>query len=300
MRNTEDKTQLFRETAYDSLADWCDGWYADHWRSNQPFETIVSLIDSELDDASSFWRSARILDAATGTGNTYVALTRAGLNAFGTDGSLPMILKAEQNCISLGISTANLIAAPMNWLNLNAYLEHFEPESFDLIVVASNSFCHMPPVKGFMDVALANFGALLRSGGLIAIDTKRFECVQGGNNASVPREMRFDNQVSAWVEREHRKDIGAIPGHGQVTIHTRMVYDRDPSFASNVNRAIILVTVCRKGMPLFVDTLPYYPLKADVLQSFMTKAGFDAGIYRALEHPLMRSWTYDMVIGRKL
>ena len=53
------------------------------------------------------------------------------------------------------------------------YKKYFGSGKLDAIVNTGNSFCHLPPNQ-YMDAALSTFYDLLRSGGVLIIDTKKF------------------------------------------------------------------------------------------------------------------------------
>jgi SAM-dependent methyltransferase len=289
----------YRECAYDLLAEWYDSWYIGHWNHDEPYKTICSIVSTYLESQRGMNREKKILDSACGTGNTFSIFTREGFDIYGTDGSREMLLFAEANCKSVNISTEKLILEPINWTNMEAYLKHFRLESFDLILNTANSFCHIPPISEYMQTALANFRQLLKPGGLLLIDTKRYIRSDPVNEVPTYKELRYDASEKEWMERFERQEDGDVPGIGKVYFHTRLMYDTDPSFSRAVRRALIILTIYGENMAPRTLVVPYYPLPSYELKTEMIKAGFKATIFPALEGPT-GNWKYDVVVGQKL
>lgn len=290
-------SQRYRETAYDSIAQWYDMWYQGHWSRNQPYDTITGIVGDYEEGRRGVFSSYKILDCATGTGNTFSAFTKAGLEIYGTDGSQEMLLRAKENCQGGNIPTDRLIMDPILWNDLGGYKRHFAEKYFDLIINTGNSFCHIPAVPDFMGKALSVYRSLLKPGGLLLIDTKRF--IQADQIDGVQRlyELRYDVESRAWHQREERHEICKVDGLGDVHFHTRLMYDLDLSFGMKVWRALIVLTVYGKAVTPRVLVIPYYPLTSEMLRLEMEKAGFKATIFPALEGQSSH-WKYDIVVGR--
>ncbi len=290
----------FRETAYDVEAKWYDCWYEGHWHSGQPFETIRKIVE---DYGASFsapqGKRPRVLDCACGTGNSYVAFSKAGYDVIGCDGSAEMLKFAKENCRKLGVSLERLIDEPLNWVALNLEQKEFENKKFDLIVNTSNSFCHIPATPEYMHQALSNFSNMLNPGGLLIIDTKKY--VREDVIAGVPiyKELQYHENEKAWHIRTSRHDTGKHQEFGDVHFHTWIHHDVDHSFTRPVNRALIVLTVY--GAKVTPETLvvPYYPLPSTLLQEQMEFARFATKIFPAKEG-LTKDWKYDIVVGQKL
>jgi SAM-dependent methyltransferase len=291
-------TARYRESAYDLLADWYDYWYAGHWLSEEPFKTLSSIARAYLESSRGQLQGKRVLDVACGTGNTFVAFTRAGFDVWGTDGSREMLLRAKSNCESAGIPTDKLVLDPINWTAPETYLQRFASNSFDLIVNTANSFCHIPPLAEYMQAALKGFLELLRPGGLLLIDTKRYIRSDPVNGVPTFKELRFDADTKEWIERLDREEVMTLPGLGDVHFHTRLMYGFDPAFSNRVRRALILITIFGSQLAPRTLVVPYYPLPAELLKEQMITAGFRAAIYPALQD-LNVNWKYDFVVGRK-
>lgn len=213
----------YRECAYDGLADWYDRWYEGHWSSDKPFTTMCSIASTYFDAGRGQLRGKKILDVACGTGNTFVAFSRGGFETWGTDGSMEMLLRAKDNSDSAGIDTSRLVLTPINWNDRERFLEHFAPASFDIIVNTANSFCHIPPVDDYMQAALSNFFEMLKPGGLLFIDTKRYLRSGAVVSASLFKELQYIADTKEWVERIEREEARELPGFGVVRFNTRIL-----------------------------------------------------------------------------
>jgi SAM-dependent methyltransferase len=289
----------FRECAYDGLASWYDAWYEEHWASDQPFTTICSIASTYFESSRGHLKRKRILDVACGTGNTFVAFTRAGFETWGTDGSMEMLFKAKENCSSAKIDASKLVMTPINWNDRARFSEQFAPRSFDIIVNTANSFCHIPPVDQYMQAALTNFYDLLKPGGLLFIDTKRYIRTDVVLTPSLLKELRYVAKTREWVERIEREETRELPGFGAVKFNTRIVNDFDPAFPDRtVQRALIVITIFGDKLPSRTLVVPYYPLPADKLENEFMKAGFEPVVYQANEG-LNSNWKYDFVVGQR-
>jgi SAM-dependent methyltransferase len=188
---------------------------------------------------------------------------------------------------------------PINWSDRTGFGEHFAPRSFDIIVNTANSFCHIPPVDQYMQAALVNFYDLLKPGGLLFIDTKRYIRTDVVQAPSLLKELRYIAKTKEWVERVEREDTRELPGFGGVKFNTRIVNDFDPAFPDQtVQRALIIITIFGDKLPSRTLVVPYYPLPADKLANEFLKAGFEPAVYQANEG-LNSNWKYDFVVGQR-
>ena len=288
----------YRECVYDYLATWYDPWYQDHYRDEEPFETIKRIARPYYESERGNLKNKTILDCACGTGNTFVAFTKAGYTIYGSDGSQEMLLRAEQNCANESVSADKLLLTPINWTDLDGYRQHFDVASFDIIVNTANSFCHIPPTPEYMQTALANFNALLKAGGLLVIDTKRYVRSDPVGGVPTHKELKYDAQAQEWIERFERKEMRSLPGLGEVYFHTRLMYDTDPAFSSFVRRALIIITIYGENLAPKTLVIPYYPLPARLLHDQMTQAGFETKTIPAMTGEAA-NWKYDVVVGQK-
>jgi SAM-dependent methyltransferase len=289
----------FRETSYDALAEWYDIWYKGHWRSEEPVKTLTSIIRSYFEGSRGNITKLRFLDCACGTGNTFAAFTRQGYEIYGTDGSREMLRQAQRNCQAAGLPTDRLVMNPINWTDGIGYKEQFGDEGFDVVVNTANSFCHIPPVPEYMGTALRNFWNLLKPGGLLVIDTKKY--VRGDHQEDgieTYQELRYLATSQEWIVRSQRHEVTKSPELGEVHFHTRLLYDDDPAFGTGVRRALIVVTIYGGAVTPRVLVVPYYPLPARLLEKQMITCGFLTATHPALEK-LAVNWKYDVVIGQK-
>jgi SAM-dependent methyltransferase len=293
-----DTAKRYRETAYDVLAEWYDLWYKDHWKSEEPYRTIVAIAKACFEAFRGNISHLKVLDCACGTGNAFCSFVRNGFDVCGTDGSREMLARARNNCESQGIDTKDLILEPMNWTDSAAFIERFGAESFDLIVNTANSFCHIPPTHGYMHRALSTFHQLLRPGGILVIDTKRYVRSDDRNGVPTYHELRYIAEANEWIVRSERRESVATADLGVVNFHTRLLYDDDPSFGPPVRRALIVVTIYGEAVTPRTLVIPYYPLPARDLSTRMQEAGFTASVTPAYER-LAVNWKYDIVVARK-
>jgi SAM-dependent methyltransferase len=298
LKNVKTVTSKYRECLYDLIAEFYDDWYEGHWQSDQPFFTISSIVGPYFESNRGNFQGIRILDCACGTGNTFVTFSRNNYNIYGTDGSQEMLNKAKKNCEMIGISINNLILKPINWTDYKGYLEHFKENYFDLIINTANSFCHIPPTKEYMQTALNNFYKLLKPGGLLLIDTKRYICSDPINNVPTYKELRYDANIGDWIERYERIETRKIDHKGIVKYHTRLMYDTDPSFSKEVRRALIILTIYGEKFSPRTLVIPYYPLPSIELKKEMEKANFETKIHYAMKEFAI-NWKYDIVVGKK-
>ncbi|HEY9713507.1 MAG TPA: hypothetical protein V6C72_08545, partial [Chroococcales cyanobacterium] len=168
--------------------------------------------------------------------------------------------------------------------------------SFDLVIVGSNSFCHLPPTALYMEAALKNFTELLKGGGLLLIDTKRY--VQDGeiDGIRLCKELRYDKGAKRWDIRKSRHDERDVGGMGKVHFHTYVHHDIDRSFGNAISRSLIVLTAFGQKFGRRFVCLPYYPLPAKSLAEKMEGVGLSATIHEADDDGHR---TYDIVVGQK-
>jgi len=147
-----------------------------------------------------------------------------------------------------------------------------------------------------MDAALDNFNSLLKPGGLLIIDTKRY--IRAGEIEGVPLHKELRYLAPDWIIRTTREEPCKVPALENVRFHTMLHYDIDPSFPVKIPRALIVLTVHGEGLMPLTEVIPYYPLPVEELSQRMTAAGFTTTVYRAKEGAAA-NWQYDIVVGRK-
>jgi SAM-dependent methyltransferase len=284
----------FSEAAYDDwLASVYDAWYPDLWDEDEgPFAPLYGIVQGFEDLSVLDPNKIRILDCACGTGNIYVPFAKREYEIWGTDGSERMLDRAVENCEQRHISTERLIKKAIRWTDLAAYREYFKENSFDLIFLSSNSFCHLP--GAIIPQALQNFKWLLKPNGRLLIDTKKFKPAGKINGVPILKELRFVND--AWIIRTERTDPDRDVNGIKVNFQTWLHYDVDPCFRTC--RGIIVVTMYGEHFPRRTRVLSYYPLPARVLRNEMSKLGFRTLMIPARSEPL--NWSYDFLIGTKV
>lgn len=288
--------ELFCEQAYD---EWCaelyDTVYADLWDENKgPARPIRELIKTFTDLSEKKKSEISILDAACGTGNNYVAFSREGYDCWASDGSEAMLDCAKKNCKD--VQQDKLIPEPLRWTDSAGYQKHFIERgiAFDLITVNSNSLCHIPPTAEYLGTALRNFQRLLKPGGRLLIDTKRFEQAPPIDGVPIFKELQY--KEGKWIIRTTKPGGPQnIEGKGEMYFHTRLTYDVDPCF--KVCRALIIVSIYGEQVPLEIKLMPYYPLPAAILEREMQSIDLATKVFEARKPPL--DWDYDFVVGRK-
>lgn len=292
-----DEHQQFLENTYDTLAELYDGWYPKQSTSPEPAATILSIASEIWGVPRAAVSSKRILDAACGTGNPYIAFKKAGCRVLGTDGSSAMLARARANCIAAEVSSDGIVDEPINWIDSEAYLRRFGRNAFDLIVLGSNSFCHLPPTPKMMGLALSNFRELLGDDGLLIIDTKKYVDDGSIDGVTCHKELRFDTDTQKWIERRFRPDgWRPVDGIGQVHFESYLHHDVEHAFDEYVARSLIVMTAHGPGLGHKVICVPYYPLPATKLAELMHRAEFSTSIREAPAN----GWHYDIVIGRKI
>jgi SAM-dependent methyltransferase len=283
----------FTEAAYDDwLANVYDEWYPDLWDEKAgPFRPLYQIVQG-LNHLSGFSpNKIRMLDCACGTGNLYAHFSKRGYEIWGADGSQRMLERAVENCKQRHVSTKRLIKIPVQWTDSAAYNGNFSDNSFDLIFLSGNSFCHLP--GALILEALRNFNRLLKPNGRLLIDTKRFRRAGRINGVPILKELRFVD--GSWIIRTERTDLNRNVSGRKVNFQTWLHYDIDPCFETC--RAHIVATMYGGRFPRRTAVLSYYPLPARVLKEGMEALGFRTSAIPARSQPL--NWSYDFVIGTK-
>ncbi len=289
---------LFCEGNYDAwLAQVYDSWYAElHDPAKGPASAIKALLDMFPGIAARAPADISVLDCACGTGNLYMALSRLGYDVWGCDGSQAMLERAAANCERENVSRAQLVADPVRWTDAAAYHRCFVSRGklFDVILLNSNSLCHLPAVPGQLDVALANFHSLLKPGGRLIIDTKKYKEDRFADGTPLYRELKYEN--GAWIPRTTRPDGQRVLSDGsEVNFDTSLHYDIDPYF--EICRALLIVTISRPSVGPETHVMPYFPLPSSKLAAWLDKASFGAKLFEAKTSPLF--WSYDCIVAEK-
>ena len=142
---------------YDYFVDW-----AQRLRHEMPF------IERHLVGAG----ARRVLDVACGTGKHALALAQSGYEVVGADLSVGMIEQARKNAAAFGDPIRFVVAGFGNQCDTVG-------GGFDALLCLGNSLPHVLSTHALM-ATLADFGAVLRPGGLLLIQSRNFDAVMRG------------------------------------------------------------------------------------------------------------------------
>jgi SAM-dependent methyltransferase len=133
----------------------------------------------------------RVLDAACGTGMHAIALAKKGYQVTGADLSAGMIERARANAAGLGMQVRFETAG------FGELKRAFGPGAFDALLCLGNSLPHvLSPLD--LAVALVDFAACLRPGGLLLVQNRNFEAVMArGERWMEPQSHR--EGISEWI-----------------------------------------------------------------------------------------------------
>lgn len=284
------QSNVFHEAAYDDwLAAYYDAWYAP---DGGIFRLLVNRIESRPEFADRSRSALAVLDVACGTGQTFIELSQAGFRPWASDGSRAMLKRAAQNCVQRSVSIERLRSQPLPWNDAEGCRELLQRSGpFDIVFALNNSLCHMPNVPGHLDTSFHNFFALLKPGGWLIVDTKKYEevCRDG---LCHHHELRFKD--GKWERRTDRRDLREFDGK-KVSVHTNLLHDVDPAFQTS--RAVLIVTISRSTSERETRVLPYYPLPAMKLRDCVEQAGFVPTLHHARTAPL--HWAYDCIVAER-
>jgi SAM-dependent methyltransferase len=121
--------------------------------------------------------SARVLDAACGTGMHAIALAQQGYEVAGADLSAGMIERAQANAEAAEVDVRLGVAGLGELASRFPSLRAGEGEgSFDAVLCLGNSLPHLL-TPADLEVALSDFAACLQPGGLLLIQNRNFDAV---------------------------------------------------------------------------------------------------------------------------
>jgi glycine/sarcosine N-methyltransferase len=166
---------------YDALSDDYDRFV--NWENRLAYE--MPFIERTLREAD----ARRVLDVACGTGMHAIELARRGYKVVGADLSAPMIERARENTSTAGVEVRFVVAGfgeLAEKLALSPARNRACPEQsrrvegvsgpFDAVFCLGNSLPHALGAGDLRD-ALADFAAVLSSGGLLLIQIRNFDAV---------------------------------------------------------------------------------------------------------------------------
>jgi glycine/sarcosine N-methyltransferase len=226
---------------YDSLSKDYD--YFVNWPERLAYE--LPFIEAQIGSVTGSSRSAKVLDAACGTGMHAIALAQRGYAAAGTDLSAGMIEQAVANAASAGVQADFQVAG------FGALAERFA--GYDALLCLGNSLPHVLDL-GQLAKTLSDFAACLRPGGLLLLQQRNFDAVLA--------------QRARWMKSERAGRAGE-----QEWLFVRF-YDFDPDGLLTFN----IITLARAGQGDWgqkVDSTRLCPLRQDELSPALEAAGFD-------------------------
>jgi SAM-dependent methyltransferase len=238
------------KNTYDSFSNDYDRFV--NWSNRLGFE--MPFIDRALQEAGLVRETARVLDAACGTGMHAIALAKRGYRAAGADISAGMVARARDNAVEAGLEI------PFTAAGFSQLAAAFRQQSkallpFDALLCLGNSLPHMLTTADLV-AALVDFHACLRPGGLLLVQNRNFDAVL--------------KQRERWIEpqgyREHSAD-------GEKEWIFLRFYDYRPDGLIDFN----IVTLYRVGQSPWrqqVTTTQLYPLQQAELERALEQAGF--------------------------
>ena len=177
---------------YDNFSQTYDHFV--NWKSRLNYE--LPFIEATLNRLNiSPSRPGRILDTACGTGWHAIALAQRGWATTGTDFASGMIEQAEKNALQEQVEVPFLQAGfgeikP----GLTSLYQPGEPPGFDAVLCLGNSLPHLLNTAS-LQVALNDFAACLRPGGLVFIQNRNFDLVmQNRQRWMEPQSQQTEDQ----------------------------------------------------------------------------------------------------------
>ncbi|MDW8072533.1 MAG: class I SAM-dependent methyltransferase, partial [Anaerolineae bacterium] len=135
----------------------------------------------------------RVLDAACGTGWHAIALAQAGYAVTGADLSVNMLERARRNAAEMAVHPVHFVVAGFG--QLRQAVEGL----YDALLCLGNSLPHVL-TDAQLHTTLADFGALLRPGGLLLIQNRNFDAVMHTRNRwMTPQWYRQGDQEQLFV-----------------------------------------------------------------------------------------------------
>jgi SAM-dependent methyltransferase len=227
---------------YDSFAEDYDRFV--NWEGRLAFE--MPFLESQLGLLTTPPGDVHVLDAATGTGMHVLELRRLGYQADGCDLSQGMIEQARANARQAGSSPRFETAG------FGSLAQTFQDAlPYDALLCLGNSLPHLLN-QADLKVALQDFAACLRPGGLLLIQNRNFDAVmQKKERWMEPQSFRQDNKE--WVFLRF--------------------YDFDPSGLIQFH----ILTLRRQAGEAWsqsISSTALYPLLSQEMNSLLQESGF--------------------------
>lgn len=189
----------------------------------------------------------RALDAACGTGGHAVALAQRGYEVLGTDLSTEMVALARQNAARVGAAVEFAVAGL-------GELAQTVGTGFDAVLCLGNSLPHLL-TDDALAAALADMSAVLRKGGLLAIQNRNYDRV--------------------WMRQERFMPPVTHRNGDQETIFFRFTDFHAESMTFNMAR----LWRTAAGWDFRVDTTELRPILRDELAAALKAAGFQTASF---------------------
>ena len=157
-------------TTYDDFSQDYDRFV--NWRSRLQAE--IPFVETRLGELGQpEGVKPAILDAACGTGMHAIELARRGYRSAGADLSCLMVEKARLNANEAGV---DVVFKPVGFMHLDETFKDKKIYPFDALICLGNSLPHLTSEEDIR-MALADFGACLRLGGLLVLQNRNFDAV---------------------------------------------------------------------------------------------------------------------------
>lgn len=206
--------KMFQSYWDDELAQLYDVLYPGLWKS-EAFVDILLQLAAEF--GHPLLPEQRLLDVACGTGHPAYALLKKGFCVECSDGSGRMLERLRANFNSTDIPLPQLTCC--TW---HALPKVFEQCAYDVVLCCGNSLAHLPPRSDGVDTAIRNLIHLLRPGGLLVVDAKKYN----GSGEELNLNDGDANLVTRWYRRIVVPEREA--GHDRV-FHFLSNYGYDPN-----------------------------------------------------------------------
>jgi SAM-dependent methyltransferase len=179
---------------YDQFSDY-DRFV--NWERRLAYE--LPFIEAQLSSAD----ARRVLDAACGTGRHALALAERGYSVVGTDLSASMIERAREN--ARGMKSVAFLVAGFGQLEARILGATSRKAGtggaggrFDALLCLGNSLPHALTVADLRST-LADFAAVLRSGGLVLIQIRNMDAVVARRERWMPLQQRAAADGREWL-----------------------------------------------------------------------------------------------------
>jgi glycine/sarcosine N-methyltransferase len=167
----------------------------------------------------------QVLDAASGTGMHAIALARHGYSVSAADLSQAMTDKAALNAQAAGVQL-KLKAAGFGTL-ANA----FGAGTFDAVLCLGNSLPHLLTTAD-LKIALKDFAACLRPGGLLLIQNRNFDAVMAGQQRWMEPQPHSEGENEWLFMRFYDFEPDGLIRFNIVTLKRPLNGDWTPSITS--------------------------------------------------------------------